>query len=88
MNIIEILFEEAVEKVNDARKNDAILPEKISLELYGFYKQACFGDCMEEEPGYFDPVKRYKWKAWKDCEGMDSLTAMKRYIELVNKYIK
>ncbi|CAN0489670.1 unnamed protein product [Scytosiphon promiscuus] len=31
------------------------------LVLYGLYKQACFGDCLSQRPGLFDPTGRAKW---------------------------
>ena len=53
------------------------------LKIYGLYKQATAGDNHEKKPGFSDMVGHAKWAAWDSCRGLDSGTAMQRYIDLI-----
>ncbi|KAL1927146.1 hypothetical protein VTP01DRAFT_5109 [Rhizomucor pusillus] len=53
------------------------------LELYALYKQASSGNVNTQRPGIFDVVGRAKWDAWKKLEGMSSLEAKHRYVEVL-----
>eukprot|EP00604_Paraphysomonas_vestita_P002096 CAMPEP_0174820496 /NCGR_PEP_ID=MMETSP1107-20130205/4389_1 /TAXON_ID=36770 /ORGANISM="Paraphysomonas vestita, Strain GFlagA" /LENGTH=68 /DNA_ID=CAMNT_0016035991 /DNA_START=162 /DNA_END=368 /DNA_ORIENTATION=- len=55
------------------------------LRSYGLFKQATIGDVNTDRPGFFSPVDRAKWDAWKSCEGMDKEAAEAAYIELVEE---
>ena len=76
-------FEEAVD-------NSKTLSEKPSndvlLQLYSLYKQATVGDVNTEPPSNpFDFVNKAKHDAWSALKGKSKDTAMKEYVELVNK---
>jgi diazepam-binding inhibitor (GABA receptor modulator, acyl-CoA-binding protein) len=55
------------------------------LQLYGLYKQALLGDCLQSKPGMFDVKGQFKWKAWKDNKGMTQEDATQKYLDLVDK---
>jgi diazepam-binding inhibitor (GABA receptor modulating acyl-CoA-binding protein) len=55
------------------------------LQLYGLYKQALLGDCLQSKPGMFDVKGQFKWKAWKDNKGMSQEDATAKYLALVDK---
>ncbi|MFI0546536.1 MAG: acyl-CoA-binding protein [Brachymonas sp.] len=65
------------------------LPEKPApqhlLGLYSLYKQATVGDNTETQPGFTDIVARAKWDTWQKLHGIDTGTAMQRYIDLVQQ---
>ena len=63
------------------------LENEILLELYGLYKQALEGDCNINKPGFFDLKAQAKWTAWNDNKGLDSLTAMRRYVRKVKSIL-
>ena len=54
------------------------------LEIYALFKQATTGDNQTSKPGMFDMKGQFKWKAWKDKEGLGVDQACKDYIDLVN----
>ena len=69
-------------------------------EVYALYKQATCGDVNIDKPGiadikYWLSLRKYliififrggaKWEAWSSKKGMDSETAKKEYIGLVEK---
>jgi acyl-CoA-binding protein len=53
------------------------------LKLYALYKQATVGDAAGERPGAFDFVRRAKFDAWSEMNGLSSEQAMQQYIDLV-----
>lgn len=55
------------------------------LQLYGLYKQALLGDCLQPKPGMFDVKGQFKWKAWKDLKGVPQADATTRYVNLVDR---
>ncbi|CAM9965935.1 unnamed protein product, partial [Sphacelaria rigidula] len=55
------------------------------LVLYGLYKQASVGDCHLNRPGFFDPTGRAKWASWTRYKGLDTLSAMQRYVEVARE---
>lgn len=55
------------------------------LQLYGLYKQALLGDCLQSKPGMFDVKGQFKWKAWKDNKGMSQENATEKYLALVDR---
>ncbi|CAK4074009.1 unnamed protein product [Aphanomyces euteiches] len=54
------------------------------LVLYAFYKQATTGDCNTTKPSAIDLVAKAKWDAWNGLNGMPSIEAKKRYLEVVS----
>lgn len=77
-------FEKACEDV----KQVTGLDNETLLGLYGLYKQALVGDCNISKPGFFDPKGSAKWTAWNEYQGMDRVTAMRRYVRKVNKILE
>ena len=76
-------FESAVaaSKLLPARPDNETL-----LQLYSYYKQATEGNAPTDAPSNpFDIVARAKYQAWEALYGMDAETAMRNYMELVNK---
>lgn len=49
-------------------------------KIYGLYKQALFGDCIESAPWITSVVKYGKWKAWSGLKGLDKEKAKEQYI--------
>jgi diazepam-binding inhibitor (GABA receptor modulator, acyl-CoA-binding protein) len=76
------LFEQAV-------ADSKSLPERPSnetlLQLYSLYKQSTEGDANGDAPNIFDFVARAKYEAWSALQGKSKESAMKQYIELVEK---
>lgn len=58
------------------------------LELYGLYKQALLGDCLQSKPGMFDVKGQFKWKAWKAKKGMAQSDATDKYVALVDSIMQ
>ncbi|ETE73800.1 Acyl-CoA-binding domain-containing protein 4 [Ophiophagus hannah] len=55
------------------------------LRFYGYYKQATMGPCQIPRPGFWDPIGRYKWDAWKSLGKMTKEEAMAAYIMEMKK---
>ena len=73
-----ILAQERIETLTERPTNDEL------LTLYGLFKQATLGDCLQRSPGIFDLKGQAKWKAWMGRKGMDSQEAARLYTDLVN----
>ncbi len=56
--------------------------------LYGYYKQAVFGDCNVEKPGLIYFKEKAKWEAWNNNKGMGKYDAEVKYILYVNQLIQ
>ena len=79
---IQAQFEQAqkdVKELDERPDNDTL------LRLYSLFKQASQGDVSGKRPGFTSPVKRAKYDAWAGLEGMTSLEAMQKYIDLVEE---
>lgn len=66
------------------------LPERPSndtlLQLYSLYKQATEGDVTAGPPANpFDFVAKAKYEAWAALKGKPQESAMKEYVQLINK---
>ena len=73
-------FEQAAKDVNTFSNR----PDNPTLlKLYSLFKQATEGDVKGERPGSFDFKGAAKYDAWSELKGMDSGTAMQKYIDLV-----
>ena len=72
----------------DAQQRVKTLTERPTneelLDLYALYKQATEGDNNTKKPGMFDMKGQFKWKQWKEKEGMDAEAAMQAYVDLVD----
>ena len=81
---------ELKEQFEKAAADSKTLPVKPSnetlLQLYSLFKQSTAGDVNTEPPSNpFDFVSKAKYDAWAALKGTNSETAMKDYIDLVNK---
>lgn len=75
-------FESAAEKVKVLES----MSNEDMLELYGYFKQAKYGDNKESEPWTINAVKHAKWKAWTKNKGMTTASAKTKYIEKVQSF--
>ncbi|HEY4151426.1 MAG TPA: acyl-CoA-binding protein [Chitinophagaceae bacterium] len=76
------LFEQAVaesKSLPDRPSNETL------LQLYSLYKQATEGDATDDAPNMYDFVAKAKYEAWVSLKGKPVETAMKEYIDLVEK---
>ena len=74
-----------VQKIMDGSAKDPALQctSADKLLLYGLFKQALFGDCMQSKPDIGGPaqlVAEAKWKAHCDHRGLRKAQAMKRFV--------
>ena len=80
---LKTAFEQATRDVQD-------LPERPDnetlLRLYALYKQATEGDVSGDRPGFFDFVGTAKYEAWEKLAGTGREEAMRRYVELVDRF--
>ncbi|XP_033883349.3 acyl-CoA-binding domain-containing protein 4-like isoform X3 [Acipenser ruthenus] len=75
-------FQAAVGVVHSLPKKGVYRPShEVMLRFYSFYKQATCGPCAAPRPGFWDPIGRYKWDAWKRLGGMSREGAMREYVE-------
>lgn len=79
-----------LKQFEDAVANSKMLNEKPSndvlLQLYSLYKQATTGDVNTEPPSNpFDFVNKAKHDAWASLKGKSKETAMREYVDLINK---
>ncbi|XP_072105843.1 acyl-CoA-binding domain-containing protein 4-like isoform X2 [Mobula birostris] len=79
-------FQAAVSVIQSLPKNGSYRPshEKM-LKFYTYYKQATVGPCCISRPGFWDPIGRLKWDAWKALGNMSKKEAMGNYVEEIKK---
>lgn len=82
---LEEEFEMSIENINNCGKN---FDNDTLSKLYGYYKQAKFGDCDKECPNFWQVKEKAKWEAWNQHMGMKKEHAMKRYVKLVSKLLE
>ena len=58
------------------------------LQLYAWFKQAKFGDCVKDRPSMFYFTECAKHDAWLEKKGKTKDEAMKEYIALVDKLVE
>ncbi|XP_059937975.1 acyl-CoA-binding domain-containing protein 4 isoform X3 [Mesoplodon densirostris] len=79
-------FQAAVRVVQNLPKNGSYRPSyKEMLRFYSYYKQATMGPCLVPQPGFWDPIGRYKCPlfprdAWNSLGEMSREQAMSAYI--------
>uniref|UniRef100_A0A0B8RRU2 Acyl-CoA-binding domain-containing protein 4-like n=1 Tax=Philothamnus irregularis TaxID=1899461 RepID=A0A0B8RRU2_9SAUR len=79
-------FEAAVQVIQGLPRNGSYRPSyEEMLRFYGYYKQATMGQCQIPRPGFWDPIGRYKWDAWKSLGKMTKEEAMAAYIMEMKK---
>ncbi len=81
---IKAQFEQASKDVNSLSERP---DNQTLLQLYSLFKQATEGDVSGERPGGFDFKGAAKFDAWSELSGMESPTAMQKYIDLVNSLL-
>ncbi|XP_029311687.1 acyl-CoA-binding domain-containing protein 4 [Cottoperca gobio] len=75
-------FQVAVDVIHNLPKNGSYRPSyEVMLRFYSLYKQAMCGPCTVPRPGFWDPVGRYKWEAWRRLGEMSSERAMAAYVD-------
>lgn len=56
----------------------------VKLQLYALFKQATEGDYTHgKKPGMMDFVGKIKYETWRKLEGMSTMDATQKYVELV-----
>ncbi|MGQ4583520.1 acyl-CoA-binding protein [Lysobacter sp. F60174L2] len=83
MSDLKTAFERAahdVENLSERPGNEDL------LRLYALYKQATEGDVSGDKPGFFDFVGTAKYEARAAVAGTPRDEAMRRYIELVDRF--
>ncbi|XP_059181230.1 acyl-CoA-binding domain-containing protein 4 [Centropristis striata] len=79
-------FQAAVDVIHNLPKNGSYRPSyEVMLRFYSLYKQAVCGPCTVPRPGFWDPVGRYKWDAWRRLGEMSSESAMAAYVDEMKK---
>jgi len=79
----DVQFQTCVRKVNNLKKQK-LMDYDDFIVIYGFYKQALFGDNKVVKPYWFYFHNMNKWNSWKENLGKSKIDAKKNYIELVN----
>ena len=82
-NEMDVQFQTYVRKVNNLKKQK-LMDYDDFIVIYGFYKQALFGDNKVVKPYWFYFHNMNKWNSWKENLGKSKIDAKKNYIELVN----
>ena len=77
-------FNNAINKIKTVKT----LSNDNMLKLYGYYKQATFGDINISKPSFWDRKGVAKWNAWDYCKDMTKEDAKKNYVNFVNLLIK
>ncbi|XP_078080074.1 acyl-CoA-binding domain-containing protein 4 isoform X2 [Mustelus asterias] len=82
----QIQFQAAVSVIQALPKNGTYRPshEKM-LKFYSYYKQATIGPCSISRPGFWDPIGRIKWDAWKALGNLSKNEAMMIYVEEIKQ---
>ena len=58
------------------------------LELYALFKQATEGDVEGKPPPLIHLKERAKFNAWASKRSLDSETARRQYVELVDRLLR
>jgi len=58
------------------------------LELYALFKQATEGDVQGKPPPLMRLKERAKYNAWAAKRSLDSETARRQYVELVDRLLR
>lgn len=78
---LESLFEAAVNHVNENTYSKA-----CSLQFYGLYKHITVGKCdASQKPGRMQFKAQTRYEAWKACETLSVVEAIKKYIKLLSE---
>ncbi|KAL5253930.1 hypothetical protein ACHWQZ_G013631 [Mnemiopsis leidyi] len=82
-------FNDAVSLVQKLPKDGPYKPsDNTRLRFYALYKQAMVGRNTTQQPSFmWDPVGRYKWKAWADLGDMRQGEAMQMYVSELKRLV-
>lgn len=58
------------------------------LQLYGLYKQACFGNLDAQAAPPWEPTARAKYFAWKQCAELSRPDAEQLYVALIKELVQ
>ncbi|XP_038635728.1 LOW QUALITY PROTEIN: acyl-CoA-binding domain-containing protein 5-like [Scyliorhinus canicula] len=79
-------FQAAVSVIQTLPKNGSYRPSHAKmLKFYSYYKQATIGPCSISRPGFWDPIGRIKWDAWKALGNLSKKEAMMTYVEEIKQ---
>lgn len=81
---IDEQFKKAIE---DIKKIPKLTNEELIL-IYGYYKQALYGDCNIEKPSFFNFKETAKYDAWMERKGLSKEKAMKYYVKIVTRLLR
>jgi diazepam-binding inhibitor (GABA receptor modulator, acyl-CoA-binding protein) len=81
------LEEQFAKATKDIKKIPTLEQEELLL-VYGYYKQALFGDCNIEKPSFFNFKETAKYDAWMERKGTNKEKAMKHYIKIVTTLLR
>ncbi|XP_030499232.2 acyl-CoA-binding domain-containing protein 3 isoform X1 [Cannabis sativa] len=86
---LERLFGAAMGYVGSSSNVDRVsaLDNDVKMMLYGLYKIATQGPCLDPQPMALNFFARAKWNAWQQLAEMTPETAMERYISLLSEKI-
>lgn len=74
-------FQAAVSVIQSLPRTGSYRPSyEEMLRFYSYYKQATLGPCLAPRPGFWDPIGRYKWDAWRSLGRMSREEAMSAYV--------
>ncbi|KAL5556836.1 hypothetical protein UlMin_039072 [Ulmus minor] len=65
----------------------SVLGSNLQMKLYGLYKIATQGPCLQPQPTVLKVCARAKWNAWQQLGKMSPETAMEQYISLLSDSI-
>lgn len=82
---LDIEFEKAYQISSTATKK---LPQDIMLKIYAYYKQATKGSINNPPQGNLEIKNAFKLNAWFQLNHISEEEAKKKYINLVNTYLK
>ena len=82
------LIQKFNQKVNQVKTLVKTPTNKEKLQLYAWFKQAKFGDCVKDRPSMFYFTECAKYDAWLEKKGKTKDEAMKEYIALVDKLVE
>ncbi|XP_062101850.1 acyl-CoA-binding domain-containing protein 3-like isoform X2 [Humulus lupulus] len=86
---LERLFGAAMTYVGSSSNADRVsaLSNDVKMKLYGLYKIATQGPCLDPQPMALNFFARAKWNAWQQLAEMTPEMAMERYISLLSESI-
>lgn len=89
MSLIDRQFLSAVNLIRSLPMFGIVdVPVNKKLKFYSLFKVATEGKNFHPKPKLWEIIERQKWKAWKDVEEMDQITAKKLYVREFGEILK